>query len=418
MGSEMPFVTALLSRLPEPARMIAAFGIVGSLSITIESPIIMLLATTTALARTRQNYLMIRRYTWHLMLATTLLHVLVGWTPVFDVIVSGWMRVPDSLVEPIRLGMRLMALWSAAIAWRRFRQGVLIRFEQTRLVGHGTVARLLTSVGLATLLALASRLPGIAVGTLALATGVIVEAAYAHLASARLIAQEFGSEARRPSGRHLTYGDLVRFHTPLAASTLLFLLTQPLISAALARLPRPELILAAWPVASGLLFITRAPVLSLPEVIIALLDRTGAASRAALRAFSLRAGLACTGILAVLGFTPLARIYFQNVIGVSEELATLASAGIQAGVVLPLILGWWSWYRGDLTAQHATPAIMLAMGANLATMAVSLAAGVAVRAPGVPMAAVALTLATAAEAGLLAVAARRANSSPQPLSLS
>jgi hypothetical protein len=405
MGSEMPFVNAALARLPEAQRMIAAFGIVGSLSITIESPVIMLLSTSTALARTRQSYLMLRRFTLHLMAATTVLHVLVGWTPLFDVIVRGWMGVPAPIVEPVRLGMRLMVFWSAAIAWRRFRQGLMIRYGATRYVGQGTVARLLASAGTATLLALSGRVPGIAVGTVALSVGVIVEALYAHWAARALIVRQFGPGAPQPVEPPLSYGALVQFHTPLAASTLLFLLTQPLISAALARLPNPELVLAAWPVTSGLLFITRSPVLALPEVIIALIDQPG--SRPVLRAFALRVGAVCLLALALLGFTPLGRLYFETLIGVDASLGRLAGVGLQVAIALPLLMAWQSWFRGELTAQRATPAITLSVMANLATMAAALAAGVALAAPGVALAGVALTISTAAETATLWAASIR-----------
>ncbi len=411
MGSEMPFVNAALARLSEPERMIAAFGIVGSLALTIESPVIMLLATSTALARTRQNYTLLRRYTLHLMLGTTLLHFLLGWTPVFDIVVRGWMHVPDSIVEPVRLGVRLMLVWSAAIAWRRFRQGLLIRFGQTRYVGQGTVVRLIASAGLATVLALTWRVPGIAVGTLALSIGVLVEAGYAHWASRGLVRARFGPGTAQPTEPDITYRDLVRFHAPLAASTLLYLLSQPLISAALARLPNPERVLAAWPVAAGLLFITRAPALALPEVIIALIDENG--SRAALRRFSLRVGLACAILLALLSFTPLAHFYFRTLIGVPEDLARVAAAGAQVAVALPLIIGWQSWLRGVLTSQRVTSAITFSVVANLGVMAGALAWGVWLKAPGVPMAAVALTVATAAETLVLAVWARRRAAAPR-----
>src|SRR3990170_2064924 len=117
MALESPYISAALARLTEAERMIAAFGLALSLSITIESPVIMLLATSTALARTRQNYQMLRRFTLHLMLATALLHGLLAWTPLYDVVVRGWLKVPESIVEPVRLGMRLMIVWSPAIAW-------------------------------------------------------------------------------------------------------------------------------------------------------------------------------------------------------------------------------------------------------------------------------------------------------------
>lgn len=404
MGSEMPFVNAALARLNEAERMLAAFGIVAALSLAIESPVIMLLATSTALARSPQNYAMLRRFVTHLMLATTLVHFAVGWTPLFDVIVRGWMQVPVSIVEPVRLGMRLMVFWSAAIAWRRFQQGLLIRHGQTRFVGQGTLLRLLASAGLATLLAISGRVPGIVVGTLGLTFGVLVEAIYAHLAARPLVALKFGPGAAESAPR-LSYAELLRFHTPLAASTLLYLLAQPLVAAALARLPNPEAILAAWPVAAGLLFISRSVALALPEVIIALIDEHG--SGPALRQFSLRVGLICTAVLAVISFTPLGHFYFRSLIGVDEELARLAVVGGQIGLLLPLVIAWQSWFRGQLTAARATSALTLAMMANVLTMAVVLVTGVLLRAPGVALAATALTLSTGVETISLGLALRR-----------
>jgi hypothetical protein len=404
MGTEMPFVNAVLSRLGEAERMIAAFGVVASLSLAIESPVIMLLATSTALARSPQSYAMLRRFVWHLMLGTTALHFLVGWSPLFDVIVVGWMKIPPSLVEPVRLGMRLMVFWSAAIAWRRFQQGVLIRFGQTRFVGQGTLLRLGASAGLATLLAVSGRVPGVAVGTLGLAFGVLVEAAYAHWAARPLVRTRFAPGLPN-TGPHLSYRDLVRFHAPLAASTLLYLSAQPLVAAALSRLPNPEQVLAAWPVAAGLLFISRSVALALPEVIIALIDERD--SGPAIRQFCLRLGLVLTALLALVSFTPAAHFYFRTLIGVSERLASLAVVGGQVGLLLPLIIAWQSWFRGQLTAQRATSALTVAMIANMLTMAAILVAGVLLRAPGVALAAVALTLSTGVETLILGLALRR-----------
>jgi hypothetical protein len=243
------------------------------------------------------------------------------------------------------------------------------------------------------------------VGTLALSAGVLVEAAYAHYVTRHLVERHFGPDRAQTNQPILSYGDLFRFHAPLASSTLLFLLTQPLISAALARLPHPETVLAAWPIASGLLFITRSPVLALPEVIIALLDRAG--GRVALRRFAQRVGLACLAVLAALAFTPLGRFYFETMIGVSAELGTLAQLGIQVGVILPIVMAWQSWFRGELTASRATPALTVAMIANLVAMVIVLAVGVMLQVPGVALAAIALTVSTVAETAALGIASRR-----------
>ncbi len=404
MSTEMPFANAMIARLGEAERMIAAFGIVASLSITIESPVIMLLATSTALARARQNYLQLRRFTLHLMALTTILHILVGWTPLFDLVVRDLMGVPVALLEPVRLGMRIMIFWSAAIGWRRFTQGVMIRYGQTKSVGQGTLVRLAASAGTALLLAL-WHTPGVAVGAYALSVGVVVEAAYAHWAAGKLIEEKFGVNAPASTSPDLSYGELVQYHTPLAASTLLFLFTQPLISAALARLPNPELVLAAWPVTSGMLFLTRSPVLALPEVIIALQDEPN--SHAPLRRFSLRIGWACVAVLALISFTPLSNFYFHTLIGVSSDISRLAVTGGQIGVIIPVVMASQSWFRGLLMGRKITRPVTTSMAANLATMAVVLVGGVILKMPGVALAALAFTLAAGVETVILWSAVRK-----------
>lgn len=432
MGSEQPFANAMIARLSDAQRMIAAFGIVGSLSITIESPVIMLLSTSTALARSRQNYLMLRRFTFHLMIATTLVHFLLSWTPLFDVVVRGWMGVPESIVEPIRLGMRIMIFWSSAIAWRRFKQGILIRYGMTRQIGQGTILRLGVSAGTALMLAWWGGIPGVAVGAYALSVGVIIEAIYAHWIASDLIREKFSVDQSTDSSPHISYDELVKFHTPLAASSLLFLLTQPLVSAALSRVPNPEVALAAWPVTAGVLFITRAPALALPEVIIALIDKDRKTSstiapaqnkytsaiykrvmessftqKSPLRNFSVFVGIGCALVLALVSFTPASHFYFRTLIGVSEELASIAVVGGQIGIMLPLIMGYQSWLRGLLTSKRATLPITIAMVINLSTMAITLIVGVVLRLPGVPLAAFALTLSSLAETILLWVASKQ-----------
>lgn len=395
MALEMPYVNAALARLSEAQTMIAAFGLVASLSITIESPVISLLATSTALARSRQNYEMLRRYTAHLILGTTLLHFLLGWTPLFDLVVVDLMGVPASLHAPTRLGLQLMMLWSAAIAWRRFKQGILIRFEQSRYVGQGTVVRLLSSVGTATLVAVFTDVPGVAVGALALSAGVLAEAVYAQVVSAPLIRREFYAD-RKNQGADLAYGELAGFHWPLAASNLLFLLTQPLIAAALARAPRPEAALAAWPVLGGLLFIMRSPSVALPEAVIALEEKAG--SHAQLKRFALTVGIASSLLLALVAFTPLSNFYFQTLIGIDRELSAIAALGASFAILVPLAMSQVSVYRGLLTAQRITRPMALAMAGELLILSTVLALGIAMDLPGVPVAAVGLTLALGSEA--------------------
>ena len=89
MALEGPFVQAAIARLPDPETHLAAFGIVVSLSITIESPIIMLLATSTALCRDRAAYRVLHRFMLWLNLFVTVVAAVVAFTPVYAWVVPG-----------------------------------------------------------------------------------------------------------------------------------------------------------------------------------------------------------------------------------------------------------------------------------------------------------------------------------------
>jgi hypothetical protein len=412
MALESPYISAALARLTEAERMIAAFGLAMSLSITIESPVISLLATSTALARSRQNYQMLRRFTLHLMLGTTVLQALLAWSPLFDIIVKGWLGVPTSLLDPLRLGLQLMLPWSAAIAWRRFRQGIMIRFGHSGQVGRGTVLRLLGSAGSATILAYVLHAPGIVVGAMALSIGVIAEAIYAHFASAPIIEERLVSAVESNTRVHLSYKDLVNFHWPLATSNLLFLFTQPIIAAALARSSNPELNLAAWPVLNGLLFITRAPEMALPEVTIALNDEKE--SQAALRRFAFAVGISLMSFLALVAFTPISDFYFHTLIGVTGELSNIAKQGAVLALLMPLALSFVTTSRGLLTARRNTRPQAVAMVLELVTLTVVLIIGVLLKQPGVPMAALGMSSAMIVEAIFLWIVLRRRTMVVQP----
>jgi hypothetical protein len=387
MMSEIPIVNAAIARLPEAETMIAAFGITASISITIESPVIMLLATATALAAHREAYLTIRRFTIHLMWLTTIAQLLLGFTPLYDLVVRSLMGIPPAIAAAAQPGIQIMTLWSAAIAWRRFKQGVMIRFGQTRLIGVGTMIRLAASAGTAAGLMLWGKAPGVVLGASALMMGVAAELAYTQWASRLAINQLPLIDIH---SAELSYRGLLKYHAPLAAVSLLTLLGQPLIGAALARTANPEPSLAAWPVVFSLIGIFRSFALALPEAVIALY--AGSATLAPLRRFCVAVGLVTGGLLLLISVTPLGELYLTTLIGLTPGLAALALPGVLLGVGIPFVSCVQSYWRGVLMSQRATRAVYVAMMINLITLAIALVLGVWFRWPGVQLAIVALTL--------------------------
>ena len=395
MTSEGPVISAVINRLPNEIIMLAAMGIVVSLSVTIESPIINLLATSTALSVNRQAYLMIRKFTFHWMVLLTAITFLIAWTPLFDLVVVDLMAVPEEIADWVRPGLRIMLLWSAAIAWRRFIQGVIIRFNQTRKVAWGTAVRLASSGGTVIVLAVVSELPGVVIGSTALMAGVIAEAIYATFAVQQILKTEFSSDQISNTGQSLTYSELTRFHLPLAATSVILLLIQPMVTFSLARSQRPTTSLAAWPLVFQFMLVARAAAFALPEVVIAL--SKGQATFKPLRRFTYTLVIVNTAAMVLFVLTPIATFYLTRVQDAAAEVASLAADGLILFIPLPALTLLIAWIRGLLIDSRVTTAVNIGMFANLAVTALILFVGLQLQWPGIPTAAAALTMAALVE---------------------
>jgi hypothetical protein len=399
MTSEGPIISAIINRLPNEVVMLAAQGIVVSLSVTIESPIINLLATSTALTKDRDSYLLLRKFTIHWMILLTIITALLGFTPLFDLIVLKIMGIPQEVAYWVRIGLRIMLLWSAAIAWRRFLQGVMIRFGHTRKVAWGTVVRLIASAGTVVVLAMATDYAGVIIGSTALVVGVIAEAIYATIAVQPILKDHLGPDERTQVEQALTYRELFWFHLPLAATSLLILLVQPMVSISLSRSPTPTLALAAWTLVFQIMLVMRAPAFALPEVVIALTD--GERTFAPLKRFTLSLTGVNSIVMVLLALTPLLSFYLFAVQDTTEEVAAMVKVGVLLFIPLPALAIMISWIRGLLIDARTTRIVNAGMAINLVVSAVILILGVQYQWPGISSAALALTVAAAFELAFL-----------------
>jgi len=371
MGFELPAVSATIARLPDPELGLAAYGgVVFPLSLLVEAPIIMLLAASTALSREIDSYRKLRRFMLASVAGLTLLHVAIAVTPLFDVVVAGWMGAPPEIREPARLGLVIMTPWTGSIAYRRFQQGVLIRAGRSGTVGAGTAVRLVTSfAALGVGWALGGR--GIVVGTSAVAAGVMVEALFVAIA----VRPSVRALPDAPPAQPLTTARFLRFYVPLALTSIITLFALPLGSAAMARMPRPIESLAVWPVINGLTFTLRSVGFAFNEVVVALLDEPRAAP--ALGRFALGLAAAATLLLAVLAATPLSWAWFAGVSGLATPLASLATRAVWLPILMPALAVAQSWFQGVLVHAHRTRPVTEAVVAGLAVAGVVLVAGIA-----------------------------------------
>ena len=417
MMLEGPTIQAAITRLSDAALNLAAFGLVLSISLIIESPVIMLLSTSIALVSDGQSYRVLRAFMIWLSLALTVVTALVAWTPLYDLIVSGILGIPPSIGSAAQPALRIMLLWTAAIGWRRFYQGILVRHGLTARVSYGTAIRLVSTAMTAIGLVAWGRLPGAQVGAWSLMAGVLSEALATHLFALPVVRRAYAnhwSAAEQP----LTLAAILRFHVPLAATSLLTLLAQPLTATALARLPMPTETLATWPVVFSLMMVLRGWGLSLQETTIA--QAADPRALQPLRDFTFIVAAATSGAAALLAFTPLLDEYLRTVISLDPRLWSYVRTGMLLLLLLPGLTALVSTLRGLLVAAGTTHNVYRGMGLNLAVNGTLLVSGVALQLPGIVVAAVAVLAATVVEYLYLqrrygAVARRRSTTAAEPV---
>lgn len=373
MGLERPIVSAFMARLEAPEISLAAYAsAVFPLSLLIESPIIMLLAASTALSKDWAWYRFLRNFMAGLAAVLTFLHILVAFTPLFDFLVSTVLKIPDAVIEPARIGMMLMTPWTASIAVRRFQQGVLIRFGQSRWVGIGTAIRLVALlVGLLLGIGWGSR-SGIVVGTFAISLGVLIEAVFV-----RVCAQPLHNRLKHTPPNQTDppkFKKFLKFYIPLATTPLLTLLALPIASAALSRMPFPIESFAVWPILGGLVFLFQGIGLAYQEVVVALIEKP--AYFFPLRRFAFQLAVGNSLILLFISITPLAEFWFVTLSGLSHELTRFGKPALWVAIFLPALTVLESWFQGILVHSHQTNGIIEAVALYLLVSATILGGGI------------------------------------------
>lgn len=373
MGLEGPAISAVVSRLAEPKVNLAAYGgLVFPLALLVEAPIIMMLAASTALCRDWASFVKLRRFMNRMGLVLTLIHVVIAATPIYDLLAREIIHAPEEIIGPGRIGLLIMIPWTWAIAYRRFHQGILIRFGRSLRVGVGTGVRLVADGTVLAVGFLIGELPGVAVASCALIAGVLTEALYVHIVVRGTIKNELRNapDVECP----LTTRQMLDFYIPLSLTQLLALLASPLGSAAMSRMPMAIESLAAWPVVGGITYVIRGFGGAYNEVVVALVEERGAVR--AMRRFAFGLSAAATGSLAVLLVPMVASPVFGGILDLAAPLPDMAWRSLFLMLPIPALAVAQSYFQGLILFGRNTRGITESVAVFLLTVAAALFGGV------------------------------------------
>ena len=375
MAVEGPYLAAIIARLPNPTINLAAFGVAFAVAIIIEAPVIMLMGASTKLVEDRQSYLALRRFAYGLSAAITLVQLVVLIPPVFGRLAGDLLALPPDVARLTYGGLVLFLPWPAAIGYRRFQQGLLIRHHLTRRVAYGTALRLVTMSVTAFVAFRVSRLDGAYVGALALSAGVTVEAVASRLMTRGVVPVLLARERAPARLDSLRLPAVISFYVPLALTSLLAMGVQPLVTFFMGQSRFALESLAVLPVIHGLTFVFRAIGLSYLEVVIALAGDRREHFRS-IRNFAVMLALAVAGGLMTITYTPLAFAWFHNVSGLTLELSTFALLPLRILAVFPALSVALAVERALLVHAHRTTPITWATLLEVFTVAAALTVGI------------------------------------------
>ena len=352
-----PLTTTTLAHLPDPRTNIAAIGVAKAIAIFCESPIIMLLHASNALAVTRSS----RQALWKFALiasgAMSLLLALVTIPAIFAIVGEGWLGVSPSLSNRVRSVLMIVILWPLAIGWRRFFQGLLIHSGQSYAVAQAGVVRLLV-VGLILAGGFILQANGAVVAGMSLVGGVIAEAVAVTYLARKLGATKLPEVISAPELPQDLAG-VWKFYLPLGGTMMLVWGARAALVGVVARANDGEIALAAWPAAWGLVLVIANSTRMVQQIIIRNRQLTPDNSVCTegdrlLITFAITVGVACSLILLLVSGTPLSEDAIGWFIGDDQELISRVRPVLLICAVVPLLVSIQNAMQGFLVSEGRT----------------------------------------------------------------
>jgi progressive ankylosis protein len=344
-----PLATTTLAHLPDARNNIAAVGVAKAIAIFCESPIIMLLHASNALAPTQLS----RQALWKFALiasgAMSLLLALTTLPLVFEVVGEGWLGVSPSLSGTIRSTLSIVILWPFAIGWRRYFQGLLIHGGHSNAVAQAGIIRLLVVGGiLAGGFSLQAN--GAVVAGMSLVWGVIAEAVAVTYLARKLGATKPPEIISTPELPQDLAG-VWKFYAPLGGTMMLGWGARAALVGIVARSNDGSIALAAWPAAWGLVLVIANSTRMVQQIIIR--NRKLISDRV-LISFAISVGIFCSLILLSLSGTPVSEAAIGYFIGNDRELIDRVRPVLLICAMMPLFVALQNALQGFLVSEGRT----------------------------------------------------------------
>lgn len=159
--------------------------------------------------------------------------------------------------------------------------------------------------------------------------------------------------------RHrLTQRELSLFFLPLALTSFVVIITHSLFNAGLARLPSPEIMIAAFAVAKSMMHIFQSPTMMMRQTITSLVDHRRNFRRTVTFLISIVFGVVL--ILILIAYTGISRYLFEHVMGLRGQTLDEAVRMLRVLAFFPALVSSRDFFAAFSIKFRTTPLITLA----------------------------------------------------------
>jgi progressive ankylosis protein len=341
-------VHAFLARLGDATITLAAFSIAFAFNTTFSGLISVEVQAAMAYVTDRRSFWRIARFYFAIALVPFLAIEAVALTPLGDWLFGMMMGASPEATRLAKLAAGVMGLWIFPNQVRNIATALCMMHRRTLPISYATIIRLVAQALM--LLVLPFWMEGAVAGAASLVGCMTVEALYMYWVSRR-----YYEELPAAGGEQPSYRQLWSFSWPLMVTQITENGVPFVINFFLGRLANPDLALAAFGVVHALSSLVASPLRNMVQTGQALVHSRHD-MRVMLR-FAHRVTLVYAALVGILFFTPMRDVILGGIMGLPATLADYAAPGARMVLLVVVVWGYASLFRGLLSAMRRTGAI-------------------------------------------------------------
>jgi len=341
-------VHGFLARLGDPTTTLAAFSIAFAFNTTFSGIISVSTQAGMSYISDKRSFWRVARFYFFVSLVPFILIETVALTPLGDWLFGTMMGASPEVTRLAKAASAVMGLWIFPNQIRNLATALCMMRRRTMLISHATMVRLGSQALM--LMVLPFWLEGAVAGAASLVGCMSVEAIYMFWVS-----RPFYKELPASGGEQASYRQMWVFSWPLMITQITENGVMFVINFFLGRLANPDLALAAFGVVNALKSLVASPLRNLVQTAQALVH-SRADMRVMLR-FANRLTLGYVVLVGCLFYTPMRDVILGRVMGLPTKLIDYATPGVQLILLVVIVWGYSSLFRGLLSAMRKTQVI-------------------------------------------------------------